>query len=184
MKSLKHSSQHGFTLLELIIFILLAGLVMPVIIGMFTVGFKDRDVPVITVKAGLLAEGMLAEMSTRLFDENSALQVPPYSGTEVWTYQPDLGLDAGESFSVPSSLDDVDDYIGYTKIVPDGELGDFTVSVPFVYYVDDDLNNDALDTELVGEFINTDFKRVTIRVSHSMLGDQDFVSLFATEAGR
>ena len=180
----------GFTLIELIVFIIVVGLFMPIILSAFIVDFENRDIPIVSLKASLLVEGLTDEISTRRFDEIE--HGLPYTGTEAWTPLINLGLDAGEIAGNVDTFDDVDDFIGFQRTVSDSGFGNFTLTVESVYYVTDNIvmlgNNSAmhtdLDTPLVGDAIYSDFKRVTIRIHHSLLGDQRFVTLFATEAGK
>ena len=180
----------GFTLIELVVFILVVGLFMPVIMSAFIVGFKDRDVPIVSLKASLLVDGLVDEISVRRFDEIE--HGLPYDGTEAWTLSINLGRDVGEAAGNADAFDDVDDFIGFQRIVTDDDFGDFTLRVTSIYYVSDAIvmvgNNTAartdLDTPLVGDDIYSDFKRVTIEIEHELLGTQEFVTLFATEAGK
>ncbi len=174
----------GYTLLELVVVVLVVGLFLPVAMSAFLVNIEDSDTQIVAVKASFLAEGMLADISARRFDENSGSYSQPYDGSEVWTEKISLGIDAGESASDMSTYDDVDDFLDYNEIVLDAVYGNFTVSVPEIFYVDDDLDNDAFDVELMGDAVYTDFKRVTVRVEHELLGTQEFVSLLSIESGR
>lgn len=184
MLPINKNKQFGFTLIELILIILVIGIFFPLVLSVFLIDLEETNTPIVSFKASLLAEGLLDEISARQFDENSFLFSPPYTGAEAWTRRADLGLDVGENAGDKYTFDDVDDFINYSITIADADYGNFILSVQSIYYVSDDLALDDFDTELLDNNIFTGLKRVTIRVNHSLLGNQDFVSLLGTESAR
>ncbi len=142
----KPRTQLGFTLIEVIIFLVLAGIILPLIFIPFMAGLKSYSTPEVVSTATFLGEELMEEIKGKGFDENPASPTDPGS----------LGPEAGET---RSTYNDVDDYDGLVE-TPSGFSG-YSRSVT-VFYV----ASGALDTN-AGAITN--FKRIQVTVTNSQI---------------
>lgn len=97
------TNQHGFTLIETIIFIIIVGVAMGAIVVQFTTSVQHSAAPLLRQKAITIAYQYLDHMQTVRWDETT----PVGGGTAPGQSTP--GLDAAESCTL-SQLDDFDDF--------------------------------------------------------------------------
>ncbi|MGH1440452.1 MAG: type IV pilus modification PilV family protein [Cellvibrionaceae bacterium] len=109
--------QQGFTLIELISFIVVMGLIVVSLSAVFRQAMTSLEEPTVNSKILDLAYSQLNTVLSRRFDENT-----PDNGTPCDFTVPcaGIGLDAGESLSNSDFLDDVDDFNGYSDIPETG----------------------------------------------------------------
>ena len=149
--------QRGTSLIELIfVVVLLAAMVLS-----FTKLFMDVSVtstnPQFRLTATMLAQELMEEIKSRRFDENEAK-------TADGNWSKTMGTDNGETTGSRSSLDDVDDYQGFTENLS-APFSGFSRSVSVAY-----VNQDALNTTLtipnsVPNNWTPDYKRVQVTVN-------------------
>lgn len=149
----------GFTLIEVIIFLVLAGIILPLIFIPFMAGLKDYKTPEIVSTATFLGEELMEEIKGKSFDEN------PSSPTGS------IGPESGEIRGTPplyndSTYDDVDDYNNLTENVSINNTT-YNRSVT-VFYVSDNINNPDLNTQVGGP---TRFKRIEVTVTNAQIPD-------------
>jgi len=115
-------NQRGVTLIELIVFIVVIGIMVVSLSAVFRQAMISLEQPIRDNKMLDLAHSQLNAILSRRFDENT-----PIDGTPCDISIPcaGIGLDVGESLSNTDFLDDVDDFNGYSDIP---ELG-YTRSV-------------------------------------------------------
>ncbi|HHT9127072.1 MAG TPA: type IV pilus modification PilV family protein [Candidatus Brocadiia bacterium] len=135
----------GFTLIEVIIFLVLAGIILPLIFIPFMTGLKSYSTPEVVSTATFLGEELMEEIKSKGFDENPASPTDPAN----------LGPE-GES---RSQYDDVDDYDGLTET--SSGFGNYSRSVTVFYVSADNLDADA------GAITN--FKRIQVTVTNSQI---------------
>lgn len=114
--------QQGFTLIELISFIVVMGIIVVSLSAVFRQAMRSLEEPTVNSKILDLAYSQLNEVLSRRFDESS-----PNDGSPCDVSVPcsGIGLEAGESLTNSEFLDDVDDFDGYSDIPETG----FTRSV-------------------------------------------------------
>jgi prepilin-type N-terminal cleavage/methylation domain-containing protein len=100
---MKSAYKGGMTLIELIAALVVAGIAIPVLLTMWsTISWQ-------TVRSEgmadslFYAQGLMEEVTTKLFDENSE---DPWSSS--------LGVDAGENRANATTFNDTDDFVGTT----------------------------------------------------------------------
>lgn len=109
----QNQHQQGFTLIELISFIVVMGVIAVSLSTVFRQAMTSLEEPTVNSKMVDLAYSQLNAVLSRRFDENT-----PDNGTPCDFSIPcaGIGLDAGESLSNSDFLDDVDDFNGYSDI--------------------------------------------------------------------
>ena len=110
-----YRSYSGFTLIELIAFLVVVGVSMVAIGSVFLYATERSQHPLIHSRMLTMAQSQLDEISSRRFDENTPTGGVPACGTTIDGAVACLGigLDAGELITSISTLDDVDDFHGY-----------------------------------------------------------------------
>ncbi|MCM8824177.1 MAG: hypothetical protein NC822_05850 [Candidatus Omnitrophica bacterium] len=164
--------RRSLTLVELIVTIVVFGLAIPVLLVSLSEVTQKLAHAELVFSATILGRGLLEEIISKRFDENT---IPPWSsnlGYESLTY----GLDGSswENSSNYGNWDDIDDFNGFTQNNISGFNG-FSRSVT-VYYVEPDNSN--LDTP---QSTPTNYKRVDVVVSHSLLGNMYFSVILSSE---
>jgi len=102
--SLKNTAG-GFTLLEILLSLAIFAVALPILSSLFSGGMKQPAIAREQAKAVFLAQELMEEVLTQKWDENAT---PPGH-----TNNPSvIGTDTGETASLRSSLDDIDDYDG------------------------------------------------------------------------
>jgi MSHA pilin protein MshD len=104
----------GFTLIELVAFIVVIGISVVAIGSVFQHSIVRIHDPLINNQLLTMAQSQLDEVLSRKYDENT-----PTGGVPACvplTTCAGIGLDIGESIADVSSLDDVDDFNGYIDI--------------------------------------------------------------------
>lgn len=142
---------HGFTLLELTVFMVVLGISLGSLILVFNQSVTGSVDPIIRVQMSELAQSQLDQVIARKYDESTPTGGVPAcgsaeSGAPTCT---GLGLDAGENLSSAATLDDVDDFNGYT----DSPYSGYSRSVSV-----------ALAGSDLG-LVNDQAKRITVTVS-------------------
>jgi MSHA pilin protein MshD len=113
----------GFTLIELIAFIVVIGLSLTTIGSVFQHSVIRIQDPLINSHLLSMAQSQLDEVLSRKFDENTPTGGVPVCGSGDPCAG--IGLDLGEDLSAIATLDDVDDFhlyqdipaVGYTREV-------------------------------------------------------------------
>jgi MSHA pilin protein MshD len=146
-------TQLGFTLIELIIFLVLAGIILPLVFIPFLTGLKSYSTPEIVSTATFLGEELMEEIKSKSFDDPDDTPV--------------FGPEPGEG---RSSYDDVDDYNGLTEVPSGSEFASFSRSVT-VFYVNP-LGD--LDTAAGSP---TGLKRVLVTVTHPEIPNVALITL-------
>jgi len=139
----------GFTLLELVIFILVLGIALVGVMMALNRGVLDNVRPMYQVRALELAQAQMDQVLGRRFDENTLVGGIPSCVTSRPVCTTTLGLEGGESLTDKGTLDEIDDHHNYNRTEDD-----FQVSVSVVFAGDD----------LPG-LSNASAKRVTVRVT-------------------
>jgi hypothetical protein len=106
------------------------------------------------VTATTVAQSLMQEILTKRFDENAAANI---KDSTQFTPVNNLGCEAGESPTNPTTLDDIDDYKSYTPSVAT-DLGQFKVQCS-IYYV----SSTAPDSKST---IPTFMKRIDVKVKN------------------
>ncbi|HDR04690.1 MAG TPA: hypothetical protein ENN84_05525 [Candidatus Marinimicrobia bacterium] len=161
MKNLRNKSIRGFTLTEVIVFILVAGIVfVPLILIISNIQHRANYADMRTIMTNLAMERM-DFIRSKAFDENADA---PY------TAPANLGPDGGEFFL--GLYDDCDDFNGlvedYSNYLADFPAFTRTTEVSYA----DTSNNEIIDVNLP-----TKLKRITVTVSHSEFPDVQVISL-------
>ena len=122
--------QRGFSLVELIVFIVVVSIAMVAIIAVFNQSVVNSVDPVLRIQMSELAQSQLDEILARKYDEATPSGSVPACGSAETGAVPcaGIGLDAGESLTAEVSLDDVDDFHGYS----DTPYSGFTRSVSVI----------------------------------------------------
>jgi MSHA pilin protein MshD len=115
--------ERGFTLIELIAFIVVIGLSLTTIGSVFQHSVIRIQDPLINSHLLSMAQSQLDEVLSRKFDENTPTGGVPVCGSGDPCAG--IGLDIGEDLSAIATLDDVDDFhlyqdipaVGYTREV-------------------------------------------------------------------
>ncbi len=89
------------------------------------------------ISASALAQGLIDEISTRSFDENTV--VKGVTSKDSLTLSNSLGSDLGEA-SI-SQFDDIDDFNNYTKTISLARLGTFNLAAKVQYIQNMQQNN-------------------------------------------
>jgi MSHA pilin protein MshD len=100
--------QRGFTLIELIIFIVVVGVGVAGILSVYTTSIKNSADPLVRKQALAIAESLLEEIVLKDYcdrDSTDTVNIPPVS-------PPACGVQTVETSR--DLFDDVDDYHGYT----------------------------------------------------------------------
>jgi len=109
----------GFTLIELIAFIVIIGILMVAMGGLFQYASVRANTPLINSQLISMAQSQLDETLSRRYDEASPTGGVPACNTGSLLCV-GIGLDAGENINDASTLDDVDDFNGYQDIPQTG----------------------------------------------------------------
>ena len=118
--------ERGFTLIELIAFIVVVGLSLTTIGSVFQHSVIRIQDPLINSHLLSMAQSQLDEVLSRKFDENTPTGgVPVCGSSDISDPCAGIGLDLGEDLSAIATLDDVDDFhlyqdipaVGYTREV-------------------------------------------------------------------
>jgi MSHA pilin protein MshD len=117
----------GFTLIELVAFIVVVGLSITAIGSVFQYSVIRIQDPLINSHLLSMAQSQLDEVLSRKFDENTPTGGVPACGTSVPCIGigNGIGLDADEDLTLINTLDDVDDFhlyadipeVGYTRTI-------------------------------------------------------------------
>ena len=129
----KSSIQGGFSLIELIVFMVVVGLAFSSMVLVYNQSVINSVDPTIRVQLAELAQSQLDEILARKYDENTPTGGIPACGSQE-TGAPTCagpGLESGENINNESTLDDVDDfdgfsdtpYPGYTRTVSVSQTG-------------------------------------------------------------
>jgi MSHA pilin protein MshD len=156
LKPITRNALTGLTLVEILISIMVLGVAIAPLLGVFTSGTKQSGVSQKITTAYNLGQDLMEEIIAKQFDEDPLNPIRPR----------DLGPDSREHrYSISNPYDDVDDYDGYSESPPQEEDGTdmtdytgFTRSV-IVEYVTP-TNFDVVSTNT-----STQFKRIKITVS-------------------
>jgi len=118
----------GFTLIELLVFIVVISLSLGALVVVMNQALIRSVDPIVQVRLLELAQSQLDEVQSRKYDENT-----PTGGLPACIATcAGVGLD-GETLTSPSTLDDVDDFNGYTATPVPG----YTVTVSVTLAGDD-----------------------------------------------
>ncbi len=77
----------GFTLIETIIFIVIAGIILPVILVPFATSVKESLTPEKVAKATYLAQYKMEELTKNKYDLLATAPLTSYTSTEISGYQ-------------------------------------------------------------------------------------------------
>lgn len=153
--TLRHRNQ-GYSLIELVVTVVLTGIVVVVLLSLFSQTQKQSSEPVFQVKAAELGQAYLEEISLKRFDENSP--VGNQSRCDAASCSAVLGPETNLNPPVAetrASYDDVDDYNGLDEKPPRDAQGNlrsgfdnFNVKVT-VSYAGDDLGLAVTDMKLI-----------------------------------
>jgi MSHA pilin protein MshD len=113
----------GFTLIELVAFIVVIGLSITAIGSVFQYSVVRIQDPLINSHLLSMAQSQLDEVLSRKFDENTPTGGVPACGSSAPCAG--IGIDSGEDVTSITTLDDVDDFhlyqdipeVGYTREV-------------------------------------------------------------------
>ena len=119
--------QRGFTLIELVAFIVVIGISVTAVGTVFQHSIVRIQDPLIHSQLISMAQSQLDETLSRQYDENTPTGGVPACGSSIPCAG--IGLDAGELLSSISTLDDIDDFNGYADIPQTGYAR--TVSVVY-----------------------------------------------------
>ncbi|MDT0595647.1 type IV pilus modification PilV family protein [Glaciecola petra] len=180
-KQFRSGSQHGFTLIEIVVGIVLFSIAMVFISSIILPQAKRGVDPIWQVRSVTLAQSILNEITSKAFDENTIV-----NGTQSacnflvdCSTSSQLGPDSGE---VRNLFDDIDDYNGleltgadiansaglsYSSDVSDLFLG-FQASVSVFYDANTDgINDDDLDQDgnLDSGTLIAEQKRIVVNVT-------------------
>ncbi|MCH7504929.1 prepilin-type N-terminal cleavage/methylation domain-containing protein [PVC group bacterium] len=158
---IKYCPRSGFTLIELILVIIILGVALVGLMDQFSLVITRTAKPVSTYVALNLAQGLLAEVLSKDFEDTG---LPAGS----------FGREAGELLAGPRNLfDDVDDYDDWTSQPPQDRQGlvlsdftQYTRNVIVANVLSDDLDSDTTDG-------STDYKKIQVQVL--WLSDEEVV---------
>lgn len=114
----------GITLMEMVAIIVVIGLAIPTLMSMWaTVSWQSVRTEG-TAEATFYAQGLMEEIRSKRFDENSTA---PWSST--------LGVDTGESSNNATTFDDIDDYrqTTDTRITSPAPAYNRSANIEYVY---------------------------------------------------
>ncbi|MBU1006299.1 MAG: type II secretion system GspH family protein [Candidatus Omnitrophica bacterium] len=154
--------ESGITLIEIVMVMVLIGLVVPPLLGMFSDVTKKSAQAELISTANSLARSLLEEIVSKEYDEN---------GSSPWSNP--LGPDSGESSR--NNYDDMDDFDGFSESSISGFPGFSRTAV--VYYVNPD--DSDLDTPQPDSYNTLDYKRVDVVISHSLIGNTTMSSVIS-----
>ncbi len=152
----------GFALVEALLALLILGVSLPLIIGLFSSGAREPAISRDETRALFLCQELMDGVLTRKWDEKTTPAGKVVNPSVI-------GLDAGENAGDRSAWDDVDDYDGLAdasirdlagNLIPGMEGFSSTVAVD---YVCPDKDNPDFDVPLAKD-AGTDFKKVTVTV--------------------
>lgn len=115
---IKTGNASGFTLIEMIAFIVIVGISVVAIGSVFQHSVTRIQDPLIYSQLISMAQSQLDETASRKYDENTPTGGIPICGASGICAG--IGLDAGESLLSSETLDDVDDFHGYQDIPQTG----------------------------------------------------------------
>jgi MSHA pilin protein MshD len=109
----------GFTLIEMIAFIVVVGVSVVAIGNVFQHAVVNIQDPLINSQLIGMAQSQLDETLSRQYDENTPTGGIPACGTLATTCA-GIGLESGETITNIATLDDIDDFNGYQDIPQTG----------------------------------------------------------------
>lgn len=111
---MKNRKQQGFTLIEIIILIVLAGILLPAIIVPFVAAVKGSGQPEMASKAIYLAQQKLEEFQKYAYDQPALYPVTltPFTITDLPDYRWQWSIELVDSNFNPSAVDR-----GYKRIL-------------------------------------------------------------------
>ena len=158
-------NKKGFTLIEVIMIIVLLGIMLPGIMMYFIQGVKNSVDSQLRVTAVFLAEGLMEEIKSKRWDENSP--IPPGSYTTPLTFE------VGET---RKTFDDIDDFNGLNNPNPIDSQGEpmtyysgFRQEVSVCYVPSTNLN------DVSNCSIATNYKRIEVKITNT--GTNETISL-------
>ncbi|MGS2717653.1 type IV pilus modification PilV family protein [Eionea flava] len=122
-------TNRGFTLIELIAFLVVVGVSMVAIGSVFLYATERSQNPLINSRMLAMAQSQLDEISSRKFDENTPTGGVPACDTTINNAVAcsGIGLDTAEILTSSSTLDDVDDFHLYQDEPDTGFLREVVV---------------------------------------------------------
>jgi len=118
---------YGFTLIELMVFIIVVSIGLGALTAVYNYSMTNSIDPVVRVRLLELAQSQLDEVLARKYDENTSTGGIPACGAGLAPACAGIGLE-GENISDADTLDDVDDFHGYT----DTPYGTYSRSVAVI----------------------------------------------------
>lgn len=169
-------SRRGTSIIEMIIVVALLSITVLSLLKLFGDVSLLSMRPEYRLTASMLAQELMEEVKSRRFDEKEAK-----SSDGNWSTA--LQTDSGESTSSRSSLDDVDDYNGFSESLAAPYTG-YTRSVSVSY-----VNANALNTPLtipgtVPDNWTPEYKRVQVTVTKNGSQQAQVVSLVGAAKSR
>ncbi|MFV2081678.1 MAG: prepilin-type N-terminal cleavage/methylation domain-containing protein [bacterium] len=161
--SSRKSASRGFTLLEVLLSLAIFAVALPILSSLFSGGMKQPVIAREQAQAVFLAQELMEEILTRKWDENAT---PPGPTNNPGV----IGIDTGETVSVRSGLDDIDDYDGLMdNPMHSADGATLTTFQTFwsqvqVNYVGSDASTPDLETFLAKN-AGSEFKRVDVTVN-------------------
>ena len=116
---------HGFTLIELIVFIVIVGITVVTLGTVFQSAVIRIQDPVINSQLLAMAQSQLDETLSRKYDENTPTGGVPACGTSIACVG--IGLDVGEILTDVSTLDDIDDFHNFQDAPQPGYIRQVSV---------------------------------------------------------
>jgi Tfp pilus assembly protein PilV len=107
----------GVTLIELLVFMVVTALIVVGLGRTFQYAMETSSQPLINNQLLLAAESMIDVINSRKYDENSAVNAAP---CDIAIACVGRGLDSGENINDLQTLDDVDDFDGYSTVSAKG----------------------------------------------------------------
>jgi type II secretory pathway pseudopilin PulG len=153
----------GFTFVELILAVVVLGIAIPPLLqvaGNLSLQAVQGDV---VPTAASLGNNLMEEIKSRRWDELLTTDNTQGNWSDV------MSIDAGEDATDESTLDDVDDFNGWTKDFSANYTG-YTASVVVSYVDETDLNTPVVIPSLpLSPSWTPGFKRIVITISNSSL---------------
>jgi len=157
----------GFTLVELVVGIVVLAVAMMIMTTMLVSQSQHALEPLYRLRASQLGQGIMQNILTRSYDENSDHNGGFYRCGELWEIDTlnhdcstgaELGLDGGEVASDHQNFNDVDDFI----------TNDFEPAVSYGDVLGDDLstqyNNYAIKIEVKLDTLNSNHKQIAVTI--------------------
>jgi len=155
----------GFTLVELVVGIVVLAVAMMIMTTMLVSQSKDALEPLYRLRASQLGQGIMQNILSRAYDENSDHNGGLYRCGEIWqpanTLQAcsgTLGRDGTEVAGDHQEFNDVDDFI----------TNDFEPAVNYGDVLGDDLstqyNNYAVKVEVDLDDLNSNSKKIAVTI--------------------